>query len=243
MKIGERRPVAGPAGPGSRATSRGPAAASPLPPRAPAATASILGIPEGELTPKVRDAIMALMREVESLRRELDRHKARLAEVERLADQDALVEVHNRRAFVRELARVMSYTERYGGAASLLYFDLNELKAINDAFGHAAGDAALKQVAESLLRNVRDSDLVGRLGGDEFAVILAQVDEERALDKAKDLAAAIMGAPLLWDGRAIQLVVAHGVCALRPGDEPGHALARADAAMYSHKASLKSADF
>ena len=70
-----------------------------------AATASVLGIPEAEFTPRVRDAIMTLMGEVDSLRRELDKTRTRLDEVEEAADRDQLLPLLNRRAFVRELTR------------------------------------------------------------------------------------------------------------------------------------------
>src|SRR3546814_3521227 len=71
-----------------------------------------------------------------------------------------------------------AFEERYGAAGAVLYFDVNDLKAINDRYGHAAGDAVLKQICEILLRETRASDVVGRLGGDEFGVILAQRSEE-----------------------------------------------------------------
>ena len=95
---------------------------------------TVMGIPEPELTPKVRAALMTLMAEVEELRRDLSRTRERLADLERLADQDPLTPIANRRAFVRELSKVMSFTERYGGGASLIYFDVNELKTVNDTY-------------------------------------------------------------------------------------------------------------
>jgi diguanylate cyclase (GGDEF)-like protein len=238
MKIEDRRSAAKVASATSRAGPR--AAARGTSTRAVADTASVMGIPEVELTPKVRAAIMALMREVESLRNDLQRHKARLADLERLADLDDLVEMRNRRAFVRELARALSHAERYGSSASLLFFDLNGFKEINDSFGHAAGDAALIQVAKSLMRNVRESDVVGRLGGDEFGVILAQTNEKLAREKAESLADKIAGEKFVWEKKTFKLQVAYGVYALKPGEDPGEALAAADRAMYTHKAASKS---
>ena len=78
----------------------------------------------------------------------------------------------NRRAFVRELTRYISFAGRYNTPASLIYFDLNHLKKTNDTLGHAAGDAVLAHFTEVLTAHVRDSDSVGRLGGDEFGVLL-----------------------------------------------------------------------
>lgn len=239
MKIGEKGPPsrlgAVARGAAARATGRASKASSIK------ATdlSAIQGIPEAEFTPKVRDAIVMLMHEVAQLRDELQKYKERTADLERLADMDALVEIPNRRAFVRELARTMSYSERYGSSASLLYFDLNGFKEINDTYGHAAGDAALRYVAKLLTQNVRESDVVGRLGGDEFGVILAQADEKQARVKAESLAAAIGAKRVSWSGKRLIIKLAFGVYALKPGEDPGSALAAADRAMYSHKATLK----
>ena len=71
-------------------------------------------------------------------------------------------------AFLRSLARIIAYVGRYGAACSLLYFDVDGLKSINDTHGHAAGDAALVHIADLLRSSIRTSDVVGRLGGDEF---------------------------------------------------------------------------
>ena len=87
--------------------------------------------------------------------------KTRIAELERQGDEDPLMPVANRRAFLRELTRLIGFAERYGVAGSIVYVDLNNLKAINDAHGHAAGDAALMQVARLLVENVRAGDVVG----------------------------------------------------------------------------------
>ena len=202
---------------------------------------SVMGIPEPELTPKVRAALMTLMAEVEELRRDLSRTRERLADLERLADQDPRTPIANRRAFVRELSKVVSFTERYGGGASLNYVDVNELKTINDTYGHAAGDEALLTVAKRLLEQVRETDVVGRLGGDEFGVILAQTDKSAAWEKAESLAEAIQVAPFDWEGNEIPLGVAFGVHTFQPGDDASKALAEADRAMYAKKQEMKNA--
>lgn len=181
------------------------------------------------------EATSALMRENAELRAELARLRARLAEVEGLADLDTLTPLFNRRAVMRELARSRDFAERYGGTASLAYFDLDGLKAINDRFGHAAGDAALLAVADQLRTHIRGSDLAGRMGGDEFAVILAQTNGFQAEAKAEALAAAIAAATI--DGLAAEarVSVSWGVAEIRPGVEPEAIVAEADAAMYAAK--------
>ena len=182
--------------------------------------------------PLIADAA-ALERENAELRAELARLRARLAEVEGLADRDALTPLFNRRAVMRELARSRDFAERYGGGASLAYFDVDGLKAINDRFGHAAGDAALLAVAEQLRRHIRGSDLAGRMGGDEFAVILAQSNGFQAEAKAEALAAAIAGAAVEGLPAGVRLHVSWGVAEIRPGVAPEAVVAEADAAMYA----------
>ncbi len=200
---------------------------------------SIMGIPANELTPKVREAIMTLMAEVDRMRGEVEEQRTRIAYLERLADQDSLTPVVNRRAFVRELSRFVSFGERYGTPSSVIYFDLNGLKGINDTHGHAAGDAALQRVAEILTEKVRESDFVGRLGGDEFGVLLAHADEAAATEKALQLVDAIENTSIDWSGTAIPLKVAFGAYTFKGGVNANEALAEADKKMYAQKNSSK----
>jgi diguanylate cyclase (GGDEF)-like protein len=240
MKIGDSRPAAAVSGTRREkdAAARYRDAAA-LSPGEPVDSTSILGIPETELTPKVRAAIMTLMAEVDSLRQQLEQTKGRLSHLEKLADQDTLAPVANRRAFVRELSRIISYSERYKAPSSLVYFDLNGFKAINDSLGHAAGDAALLHVARLLVENVRESDVVGRLGGDEFGVILAHADETQALEKAGSLAEKIGATPVSFDGQSFHIYVAYGTSTFAGGETVSEAIAAADRAMYANKAAGK----
>jgi len=202
-----------------------------------AGAAAIAGVPENELTPTAREAMLGLVTEVEELRRDLKEARGRVGYLERLADQDSLVPVVNRRAFTRELSRTMSYARRYGVPCSMLYFDLNELKEINDTYGHGAGDAALVSVAETLVASVRQFDIVGRLGGDEFGVILVHVGREPAAEKAASLAAAVERKPLVYRGKTIAVSVAFGSYEFRPDENVDHAIDAADKAMYARKKS------
>ena len=199
------------------------------------ATARVLGIPERELTPKVRAAIAALSGELDTLRDEMQKVRTRLETAERSADQDHLLPVLNRRAFVRELTRHISLADRYGTPSSLIYFDLNHFKRVNDMHGHAGGDEALRQFANVLVTNVRDTDIVGRLGGDEFAILLSHADQAQAHKKADQLAEQVRTTPPVWNGTTIQLSFAYGAFELKAGDNPETAMARADEAMYRHK--------
>lgn len=197
--------------------------------------ASFLGLTETELSPQVKAALQTLLDEVAHLRDELHRTRKRIAHLERLADEDAMLPIANRRAFVRELTRIMSYSERYGSPGSVLYFDLNGMKQINDGFGHAAGDALLQHFATLLVNNVRDSDVVGRLGGDEFGVILAQADRPQAEEKAGQLMDVIKETPMDWEGNSIALSCAVGIHQFSGEQSADDALSQADASMYREK--------
>ncbi len=187
-----------------------------------------LGVDPADLTPRVRAALLGLEGEVQRLR-------ARLAEVETLADLDPLTPVLNRRAFEREMQRAIASAERYDEELSLVFFDLNGFKDVNDLFGHAAGDAALKHVADVLAANVRGSDIVGRMGGDEFAVVLTRASSEDAARRAGQLAAMIEAEPVRWRAQLFKLSVAHGVRPFVKGKSALELIAEADAAMYLRK--------
>jgi diguanylate cyclase (GGDEF)-like protein len=206
---------------------------------APVDTTEFLGVPEAELTPAVRAAVQTLITEIDDLRAEVGRLKARLAETEDLADRDALTPLLNRRALLRELGRIRTFAQRYGAAASLVYFDLDDLKGVNDRFGHLAGDAVLKAVADRLVANVRESDLVGRMGGDEFAVILVQADRATAEAKAAALARAIEADPLHFGDWTAPIHVSFGVSEITQDLEIEAIVAEADAAMYAKKRERK----
>ncbi len=234
-KTGTTAPLAGTSAVQAGNAYRSAEAATVRPTPAAEDVATVMGIPEAELTPKVRQAIQQLMSEVYRLRQDLEEAKQRVGYLEQLADQDTLAPVLNRRAFIRELSRMAAYAERYGADSSVLYFDVNDMKTINDSLGHAAGDAALKRTAEVLLRNTRASDVVGRLGGDEFGVILAQSDISVAGVKADNLAKAIASETIDWEGTSFSLSVAYGAHPVSGDQQVDETLDAADRAMYANK--------
>lgn len=213
-----------------RAAPDGPSSAAPTPA---VDQARVLGISETELTPAVQAAIAMLTAELEDLRSQVKRLRARLQEAETAADEDPLTGVRNRRAFVRELQRICAFAQRYDIPAALIYLDLDDLKGLNDRLGHAAGDAALKLVAARVGEHVRASDAIGRMGGDEFAVALLHADRATAVAKASSLAELIKGAPI--DGVAATIAVSFGVIEIDPSEDAEGLIARADAAMFEMK--------
>lgn len=172
---------------------------------------------------------------LERLTAELAEMKARLAAAEELADRDTLAPVFNRRAFLRELHRTMSEVERYKTPAAVIYIDLDGFKAVNDGYGHSAGDAVLRHVGLLLLDSVRESDVVGRIGGDEFGVILNRANAAEAQTKAQALSDKINASAILHAGMPHRIRASVGVHSIAMVEDPETALARADEAMYAEK--------
>lgn len=190
--------------------------------------ASVLGLPARAITPEVQDAIGHLMNEVERLRFELDQARERGSYLEDLADKDPLMPVLNRRAFVRELARVIAHGQRSETASSLVYLVLTNGDDLRAGYGQMAVEGALIHVGLILMNEVRRSDVVGTLGGNGLGVILAVSDRDGALAKAQDLVEAIEGRPLSWVGRLLDIKVGCGVHALSGAETAEAALAAAD---------------
>jgi diguanylate cyclase (GGDEF)-like protein len=182
-----------------------------------------------------RALAMRLAAEVERLAAELAASRARIDELQSRVDTDPLTETLNRRGFERELKRSLAYVKRYGVSAALIYLDLDGFKAVNDRYGHSAGDAVLKAVAAVLIRNVRSSDVVARIGGDEFVALIWNVDEAEAAAKAAALEIAVGTAAVRFGGARLNVGASAGGTVLAPLDTPVRALARADAAMYARK--------
>lgn len=174
--------------------------------------------------------------EIERLREKIAQLEGQVRHLDELAHQDSLVELPNRRGFMRELKMLIDRAGRYGERAAMLFVDIDGLKAINDTHGHKAGDSALIHVAALLSAGVRTSDCVGRLGGDEFGILLAHVDEEQARETADRLTAQIQAQEANCDGNLLPLGVAIGMTMIEAGDQPDAVISRADRAMYERKA-------
>lgn len=201
------------------------------------------GIESEDLSPRVREAFTQLIEEVQTLRRELDQSSRRIRELEELADLDVLLPIRNRRAFVRELKRMIAFAERYEAPSTMMFIDLNDMKAINDDYGHEAGDAALFHLAQTASDNIRATDVLGRLGGDEFGIILTQADETLGREKAAALAEILMNTPLvLPSGDRLHLQLAYGTYTFSGKVAASEAMEKADKAMYENKVAMKGED-
>jgi diguanylate cyclase (GGDEF)-like protein len=173
---------------------------------------------------------------IRKLRNDLADALKRIEELQASADTDFLLGIPNRRGFEHELQRAVAYIKRYRASGALILLDVDRLKPINDAFGHAAGDQVLKAIAETLSRQVRASDVVGRLGGDEFALLLWNLSETDARARAAALEADIDRLTFAFGGQKVTAGASAGVAVLNVHSEAGRAMEEADRAMYVRKA-------
>jgi len=156
-------------------------------------------------------------------------------ELARQARTDPLTGVMNRLALTESIARELSRAQRSGRPLSLLMFDLDYFKQLNDRLGHQAGDEALRQLAETSLHQLRGSDLLARYGGEEFVAVLPDADKARAMETAERLRAHVesLGIP---SGDGTVLTASYGVSTYpEDGDRLDALVARADAALYAAK--------
>jgi diguanylate cyclase (GGDEF)-like protein len=189
------------------------------------------------------NAVWALVEREEITARkqaELEVERSRAAYRE-LATRDELTGLFNRRALDQMLAEEESRYERYGSTVAVAMVDIDHFKRVNDDYGHAVGDAALRWLADLLAKNVRVVDKVARYGGEEFVVIAPELNALEACAMAERLRAVIVSHPFRHvgpDGNAIELPItaSFGVAAI-PGDvESGSALViAADKALYAAK--------
>lgn len=155
------------------------------------------------------------------------------------AEHDPLTGLLNRRRFDEELARHASRVRRYDEDGAVLLVDLDNFKAVNDTYGHAAGDDYLVRAACRLRAVLRDTDLVARLGGDEFAILLPHADAREAAETARRLVSSMHPAPGEPTPGDVPMTVSIGVACFadHPAADPGAVVAAADRAMYAAKAS------
>ncbi len=186
----------------------------------------------------IEDQLRALRRERDALRRENRVLKIAVAELERVSERDTLTPLFNRRYFLTAIHQRIARFERHAESAAIVFADLNQLKYINDSFGHAAGDFALLEFANRLLASIRTGDVAARIGGDEFGLILDQSSEEGARAQVTRLCAALGAAPVVYDGQAIPLSACFGVAMLAKDMTESDILAAADQDMYRCKQKL-----
>lgn len=157
-----------------------------------------------------------------------DAHRLTQA-LEHAVNHDSLTGASTRASFKAQVAQLPP------GPKAVLLVDIDHFKAVNDRFGHKAGDTALCQFAMRLRRNCREDDIIARFGGEEFVVLLHDVEIEAAQAAAERLCAKIREAPLILGGQAHRLTASFGVAIWADTVQLDDALAQADTALYRAK--------
>lgn len=180
----------------------------------------------------MRQSLAALDQEAEELRR-------RLAQTEEQALRDALTGLPNRRAYDERVAEECARLKRFGAPLSLVVWDLDNFKQVNDKLGHKAGDKALKVVGELLAKGLRETDFIARYGGEEFVVLLPGATVQDALPVAEKMRQAVENAGLHSNKKPVELTVSGGIARFANGEDPSAVFERADKALYQAKAEGK----
>ena len=175
-----------------------------------------------------------LSREIENLRTRVAEQAAEIARLQELAETDAVTGIANRRSFDREIRRRLLEQQRDGRGFSLVIIDIDDFKAINDRFGHTAGDRLLQTFASAVSRNLRGSDIVARVGGDEFGIILPGAGQDQAGHAVQRLLHDTREV-LQSENHGLPVGISAGVCQAAPGMTVEQIIDLADRAMYRAK--------
>ncbi len=168
--------------------------------------------------------------------RQIQQAKANQEELERLANLDSLTGLYNRRVILHRLNERIKYTRRYGDELSLIMLDIDHFKKVNDQYGHLIGDGVLEEIAVSVQRSIRDTDVVGRYGGEEFIIILLKTGLSSALDVAERVRKAIEAAEMKdSEGNVFSVTVSEGVSSYKPAEDERSLISRVDDALYRAK--------
>ena len=149
---------------------------------------------------------------------------------------DTLTGIPNRLAWEERVKQEYARWKRFGTPLTLLVWDVDHFKRINDEFGHRAGDKVLKVIANLLADNVRETDFVARYGGEEFTVLMPGADPEAARGVAEKLRAAVEHCGFHYKGDEVPITISCGIAGFRDGDSVEAVFERADRALYQAKA-------
>lgn len=132
-------------------------------------------------------------------------------EIYRLTTVDGLTQIYNKRYFMENLERELSRSQRYGRDLSLIIFDIDHFKNINDTYGHLAGDYVLKRLAAVVQENIRREDFLARYGGEEFAIILPEIDVANAAITAEKIRGLVEAHDFVFENTPIPTTISLGV--------------------------------
>lgn len=179
--------------------------------------------------------IEQLTDKLQMLEQEGSRLREKLEQTQQQARYDALTGVHNRQAYEEYIAEELARVRRYNTPLSMIVWDVDKFKSINDTYGHAAGDKVLKTIAETLNNNCRETDFLGRYGGEEFVMLLPETDLANSLSVADKLRERIAQTEFHFRDTRVLITISAGVAQYQNEESVHQFFERADNALYSAK--------
>jgi two-component system, cell cycle response regulator len=157
-------------------------------------------------------------------------------EIYRLTTIDGLTQIYNKRYFLETLEREISRAHRYRRELSLIMFDIDFFKKINDTYGHLAGDYVLKQLASVIKARIRREDIMARYGGEEFAIVLPEIDSYNAVQFAEKIRKLVEKTLFKFEETKIPVTISVGVSSIIPDmHDPAEFIKAADEKLYQAK--------
>ncbi len=172
---------------------------------------------------------------LEVLEKESHELRSRMVEAHHMALIDAVTGLPNRLAYEERVEQEMARWKRFGSALTMLVWDVDDFKSINDRFGHQAGDKALRVIAHSLRSRLRETDFIARFGGEEFVCLLCGAENQEALGVAEQMRQSVERNGFHSHGKPVPVTISCGVTSFRAGDALEAVFSRADKALYRAK--------
>lgn len=176
----------------------------------------------------LKDRLVLLEQESSDLR-------ARMLEAHHMALQDAVTGLPNRLAYEERIEQEVARWKRFGNPLTMLIWDVDDFKSINDRFGHQAGDKALRVIAQSLKARLRETDFIARFGGEEFVCLLCGSQGDEALTVAQEMRRSVEENGFHSQGKPVRVTISCGVATFQSGEGPDAVFSRADKALYKAK--------
>ncbi|MGH1402687.1 MAG: GGDEF domain-containing protein [Alphaproteobacteria bacterium] len=186
--------------------------------------------------PKTRELLKTAYTMLEQAEKEISLKDERISRLEDILTVDELTQLTNRRGFYKAFKAELDRTNRGENKGGLLIMiDLDHFKAVNDTFGHQAGDEALKIVGQFLQRYTRDMDVAARLGGDEFIALMPNTSIAKAMKRAQQLGEELNDLSFEWNGSYINIRASLGLKEYKAGETIETIIEEADQGMYANK--------
>jgi diguanylate cyclase len=190
---------------------------------------------EEERARQVRERTDSMRLRMDAMESEVRKLQERLVDKKRLLLLDALTKIPNRPAWEERLGEESERWQRFHQPTCIAIWDIDRFKAINDTYGHRAGDKVLTVVAEALSKDIRTTDFVARYGGEEFVMLLPGTTIEDAVRLSNIMRESIGQIGFHFRGQPVSVTISCGITAMRESDSPEDAFDRADKALYKAK--------